>query len=328
MGAPQRSRKAARPARSAGSTTWSAAVTSTGSSPAPRRPRRAALTRPPPVPSRSGSCTTSTPGRPARWAISWSAPWWALTTTRVAPAAWRASTARSTSGRPAGASSGLGVTRVSGVSRVPAPAARQNPITAVARPARSPPTPAPRRAGPAAPPAPPSPRPRPGRRRAPAPGGRAGPPGGARSRPGAPAEGQQQRPPGPGLVDRGPQGHRGQVAQAHEHGPAEPGPGPHLVQVVHQVEEPRSPAARPTPAARAGRERPPARTGPGTRPRRPPGRDPPARVGQEDQERPGPGAGQLGDRDLGAVAQQEEHAGQLRLGPPAGVVRNQSSGTW
>ena len=136
---------------------------------------------------------------------------------------------------------------------------------------------------------------------------------------GGPAE--DQGPPCPWLVGRGLEGHLGQLPQSHEDRPAQPGPGPDLVQVVDQVEEPRPPRrlAPPRPPAQVGNDRPPeagqepghptrlrpADTGPG---RGDPG--PPADPGNrlEDQERPGAGAGELGDRDLGAVAQEEEHA--------------------
>src|SRR4029453_17620395 len=62
MGAPDRSRNPARAVRSPGVTTWSAAVTSTGSSPPPSRPRRAAFASPAPGPRGAGPPAPLPPG--------------------------------------------------------------------------------------------------------------------------------------------------------------------------------------------------------------------------------------------------------------------------
>ena len=296
-------------------------VTSTGSS-SPSRPSQAALTRPPPVPSRSGSCTTSTPGRPARWAISWSAPWWALTTTRVAPAAG----GPRRPGRPAAARPG------------PA-AAWARPGSAASAASRPRGQAEPDHRGGASGAIQPHPGPSPSRSSSPSsaavPSAEAGSGSSTstgRSSPVQPAGGgwvEQQRPPGPGLVDRGPQGHRGRQPRPHglQAGRARPGsasgPG-------HPPgRNPGSPAGAPArPLAQVGHDRPPepgqepgpgghrvgirraqvGQGGPGT-----------SRARRRAARRPGPGC---------RIAQQEEHARQLRLGPPAGVVRNQSSGTW
>ena len=122
---------------------------------------------------------------------------------------------------------------------------------------------------------------------------------------------EQQRPPGPGLVDRGPQGHRARPLSTTSTGR----PSPARVRIWSRSStRSRNPGprrARPSPVARAGRGRPPARTGPGTWPRGGHRLDRRARVGMEDQERPGPGAGQLGDRDR-ASSPAGRHARQLR----------------